>query len=181
MSAIVPLTFREARRYVAEHHRHNEPPRGHKFSIGLERDGELVGVVIAGRPVARGADDGLTLELLRLTTEGDRNACSKLYGAACRAAAALGYRKVITYTLAEEPGTSLRAAGFSEDAKLAARGDWEHTTGPRSADLPRLWEPAKMPTGPKVRWVRHLRAALPDPWAITAEALTSTSRESKEQ
>lgn len=157
-ATIVPLSFREACRYVAEHHRHNEPPRGHKFSIGLERDGALVGVVIAGRPVARGADDGRTLELLRLTTEGDRNACSRLYGAACRAAAAMGYQKVITYTLDDEPGTSLRASGFTVDAQLPARGGWQHTTGPRSADLPRLWDVAKMPIGPKVRWFRELPA-----------------------
>lgn len=156
---IVPLTLAEARRYVAEHHRHNEPPQGHRFSIGLRRDGVLVGVVIAGHPQARGADDGLTLELLRLATEGDRNACSRLYGAACRAAAAMGYRKVITYTLAEEPGSSLRAAGFIEDDRLDARGDWQHTDGPRSAELPRLWGPPKMPTGPKVRWMRLLRDA----------------------
>jgi hypothetical protein len=158
VTEIVPLTLAEARRYVAEHHRHNEPPRGHKFSIGLRKDGELVGVVIASRPVARGADDGATIELIRVTTEGDKNACSRLYGAACRAAEAMGYRKVITYTLAEEPGTSLRASGFTEDARLAARGDWQHD-GPRATDLPRLWEPAKMPTGPKIRWVRQLRAA----------------------
>lgn len=153
---IVPLTLAEARRYVAEHHRHNEPPQGHRFSIGLRRDGELVGVVIAGHPQARKADDGLTIELLRLTTEGDRNACSRLYGAACRAAAAMGYRKVITYTLAEEPGTSLRASGFTEDAHLEAHDGWKHTDGPRSAELPRLWGPPKMPTGPKIRWARVL-------------------------
>lgn len=158
MTTIVPLTLAEARRYVADHHRHNEPPQGHRFSIGLSRDGELVGVVIAGHPQARKADDGLTLELLRLTTEGDRNACSRLYGAACRAAAAMGYRKVITYTLAEESGTSLRASGFTEDG-TSEGGEWKHTGGPRSADRPRLWGPAKMPTGPKVRWIRRLAAA----------------------
>ena len=155
---IVPLTLAEARRYVADHHRHNEPPIGHRFSIGLRRDGELVGVVIAGHPQARKADDRRTLELLRLTTEGDRNACSRLYGAACRAAAAMGYHKVITYTLADEPGSSLRAAGFTEDRRTEGHDGWQHTDGPRSADRPRLWEPAKMPTGPKVRWVRTLAA-----------------------
>jgi hypothetical protein len=148
MSEIVPLTLAQARRYVAEHHRHNEPPIGHRFSIGLSKDGELVGVVIAGHPQARKADDGRTLELLRLTTEGDRNACSRLYGAACRAAAAMGYRRVITYTLAEEPGSSLRASGFTAEA-TSPGGEWKHTDGPRSADKPQLWGEAKMPTGPK--------------------------------
>lgn len=151
---IVPLTLAQARRYVAEHHRHNEPPVGHRFSIGLQRDGELVGVVIAGHPVARKADDGRTLELVRLTTEGDRNACSRLYGAACRAAFAMGYRKVITYTLADEPGSSLRAAGFRQDGMTTHRDGWVHTTGPRSGDRPRLFDPPLMPTGPKCRWER---------------------------
>lgn len=151
---IVPLTLKEARRYVAEHHRHNEPPIGHRFSIGLERDGALVGVVIAGHPQARKADDGRTLELLRLTTEGDRNACSRLYAAACRAAEAMGYRKVITYTLAEEPGSSLRASGFIEDGMTEGHEGWKHTSGPRSGDRPTLFDPPKMPTGPKIRWAR---------------------------
>jgi len=153
---IVPLTLAQARRYVAEHHRHNEPPRGHRFSIGLERDGVLVGCVVAGRPIARGADDGRTIEILRLTTEGDSNACSRLYGAACRAAAAMGYRRVITYTLAIEPGTSLRAAGFVSEAMLPARSAWAHTAGPRAMEMPRLFDPPKMPTGAKTRWARNL-------------------------
>jgi len=152
---IVPLTLAQARRYVAEHHRHNEPPIGHRFSIGLERDGVLVGVVIAGHPVARRADDGRTLELVRLTTEGDRNACSRLYGAACRAAAAMGYRRVITYTLVSEPGSSLRASGFLQDGTTAGHEGWVHTSGPRAMQMPRLFDPPNMPTEAKVRWVRE--------------------------
>jgi len=155
-SELVPLTLAQARRYVADHHRHNEPPIGHRFSIGLERDGELVGVVIAGHPVARKADDGRTIELVRLTTTGDRNACSRLYGAACRAAAAMGYRLAITYTLVEEPGSSLRAAGFVEDGVTAGHDGWTHSAGPRALDRPRLFDPPKMPTGPKTRWARAL-------------------------
>lgn len=150
----MPLTLAEARRYVALHHRHNDPPRGHRFSIGLRReDGTLAGVVIAGRPVARGADDGRTIELTRLTTTGDRNACSRLYGAACRAAAAMGYRRAITYTLDSETGTSLRAAGFRDEGPVRARS-WAHTKGPRCLDRPTLFDAPRMPTGPKRRWVR---------------------------
>jgi hypothetical protein len=152
---IVPLELAAARRFVAEHHRHNEPPIGHRFSIGLELDGELVGVVIAGRPVARKADDGYTIELVRVTTDGSRNSCSRLYGAACRAAAAMGYRRAITYTLASEPGSSLRAAGFKEDGRTAG-GEWAHTSGPRALQMPRLWGPPKMPIGEKIRWMRAL-------------------------
>ena len=152
---LVPLTLKEARRFVADHHRHNEPPIGHRFSIGLRRGDELVGVVVAGHPIARNTDQALTVELLRVTTDGSRNACSMLYGAACRAAQAMGYQRAITFTLEDEPGTSLRAAGFHEDG-TSGGGEWKHTAGPRSADKPTLWGPPKMPTGPKTRWVRDL-------------------------
>lgn len=154
-AVLVPLTLAQARRYVAAHHRHNEPPVGHRFSIGLSRDGNLVGVVIAGHPVARRLDDGVTLELLRLTTEGDRNACSRLYSAACRAAFAMGYQRVVTYTLTEESGSSLRAAGFSPDGLTDAHAGWQHGDGALNAAFrPRLFDPPKMPTGPKQRWSR---------------------------
>lgn len=158
LPALVPLGLREARAFVAAHHRHNEPPRGHKFSIGLRDSAtaELVGVVIAGRPVARGADDGWTIELVRLTTLGSRNACSRLYAAACRAAAAMGYRRAITYTLEEESGSSLRAAGFVEDG-LTAGGEWDPMAGLlRSGDKPTLFDAPKMPRGRKRRWRRDL-------------------------
>ena len=154
---IVPVTLAEARRFVAEHHRHNEPPRGHKFSIGLS-NGELRGVVVASRPVARGLDDGRTIELIRVTTVGDRNACSRLYGAACRAAAAMGYRRAVTYTLADEDGASVRAAGFVPDGQTKG-GEWSPMAGLiRSNQAPTLFDPPKMPTGPKTRWVRSLVA-----------------------
>lgn len=154
---IVPINLREARRFVAEHHRHNEPPHAYKFAIGLRRDAELVGVVVARTPTARLLDDGLTLEITRVTTVGDRNACSRLYGAACRAAAAMGYRKVITYTLEDEPGTSLRASGFTADS-VSEGGSW-HRDGRTAALYPtRLFDSPKMPDGPKTRWVRDLAA-----------------------
>ena len=152
---IRPIELRDARRFIAEHHRHSEPPIGHRFSIGLFSDDTLIGVVVAGRPVARKADDGRTIELTRVTTLGGHNACSRLYGAACRAAQAMGYRRAITYTLAEEAGTSTRAAGFREDGNSAG-GAWVHTAGPRAAELPRMFDPPKMPIGPKTRWVRDL-------------------------
>lgn len=152
---IAPVELRDARAFIAAHHRHSEPPRGHRFSIGLYDGEDLVGVVVAGRPVSRGADDGLTIELTRVTTTGSRNACSRLYGRACRAAAAMGYGRAITYTLVEEPGTSLRAAGFVRDGETPG-GAWQHTAGPRALDRPRLFDAPKMPTGPKVRWVRAL-------------------------
>ena len=112
MLSLVPVSLKTANAFVAVHHRHHKPTTGHKFSIGCECDGQLVGVVIAGRPVSRYLDDGRTLEVNRLCTTGEKNACSMLYGAAARAAKAMGYHKIITYTLDSEPGASLRAAGW---------------------------------------------------------------------
>lgn len=108
----IPLDFASAAEFVRVHHRHHTPPVGHKFSIGAIANDELVGVVIVGRPVARRRDDGQTLEVTRLCTTGHPNACSFLYGAARRAAFALGYRRIGTYILKREPGTSLVAAGW---------------------------------------------------------------------
>ena len=112
MMQLVPVSLRDANAFVARYHRHHKPVVGHKFSIGCEQDGRLVGVVIAGRPVSRYLDNGTTLEVNRLCTTGEKNACSMLYAAAARAAKAMGYRKIITYTLDTESGVSLRAAGW---------------------------------------------------------------------
>ena len=133
MLSLVPVSLKDANAFVAEHHRHHKPTRGHKFSVGCEAEGRLVGVAIVGRPVSRYLDDGLTLEVNRLCTTGKQNACSMLYAAAARAAKAMGYRKIITYTLDSEPGTSLRAAGWM----CAGRAGGKHWTGQRrpAADL----------------------------------------------
>ena len=113
MSLVIrPITLRDANRYVAEHHRHNMPTNGHKFSIACYDGDRLCGVAIAGQPVARKLDDGLTIEIRRVCTDGTRNACSILYGACSRCAKEMGYKRVVTYTLVSEPGTSLKAAGF---------------------------------------------------------------------
>jgi hypothetical protein len=113
----------------------------------------LVGVAIAGRPVARKLQDGATVEVTRTCTDGTKNANSMLYGAITRAAFALGYRRVITYTLASEPGSSLRAVGFRVDAELPARVGWDVPSRPRyETDL---FGNERTPVGPKVRWVRE--------------------------
>jgi hypothetical protein len=125
---IVPITFRHACEFVAELHRHNKPPRGHKFSIGLEASAKLVGVAMAGRPIARHFDDGFTLEVNRTCTDGTRNANSMLYGAVWRAAKAMGYTRCITYTQHDESGASLRAAGWLKVKELAARKSWAEST-----------------------------------------------------
>jgi hypothetical protein len=127
---IVPTTLAEANAFVSQHHRHHKPVIGHKFSIAAA-DGETVhGVVIIGRPVARGNDDGLTLEVNRCCTDGTKNACSMLYGAAWRATKAMGYRRLITYTLPAEGGTSLRAAGWTLVGERGG-GNWNTPARPR--------------------------------------------------
>ena len=142
---IAPISLKLAQEYVREHHRHNKPPIGHKFSVGLFVDDVLVGTATAGRPVARMLDDGLTLEVTRTCTDGTRNANSKLYGAICRAATALGYAKCVTYTQHDESGASLRGAGWAVAAQLPARNGWDVPSRKRSdigsADVARIrWE-----------------------------------------
>ena len=109
---LVPVSLRQANEFVAQCHRHHKPVVGHKFSIGCMAGGRLAGVAIVGRPVSRYLDNGFTLEVNRLCTDGTENACSMLYAAAWRAAKAMGYHKMVTYILDSEPGTSLRAAGW---------------------------------------------------------------------
>ena len=122
---LVPLSFKAACEVVNAIHRHHKAPQGHKFSIGLKDEaGVMVGVVIIGRPLSRYLDDGFTCEVTRLATDGSKNACSMLYGAAWRASKAMGYTKIITYILATEPGISLQAAGWVKEADLKAQDSW---------------------------------------------------------
>ena len=129
---IVPLTQREARAWIEEHHRHHPAPRGDVFRLGVaDESGRIRGVAMIGRPVARGYQDGSTLEVNRVATDGCPNACSALYGAAWRAARALGWRRLVTYTLASESGSSLRGAGWRIVGERAARS-WEADNDPES-------------------------------------------------
>jgi hypothetical protein len=161
---LVPISLADAKRYIAEQHRHNDPPTGHRVSVGIaDEDGRLRGVGVLGRPLARKSDDGVSAEVYRVATDGVPNGCSMLYGALVRAAWALGYRRVLTYTLEEEPGTSLRAAGWQSDG-MAGGGDWATPSQPQrlnASEKPTLFFAPKMPTGRKQRWVieRHEKAA----------------------
>jgi hypothetical protein len=140
---IVPTTLKAANAYIAQYHRHNRPVPG-CISVVAVSDGErLRGVAVVGRPIARALDDGFTAEVRRCCTDGAPNACSMLYRAAWRAVKALGYRKVITYTLPEEGGASLRASGFTLADANAGGGRWNRP-GRRAADT--------HPTGKKLRW-----------------------------
>lgn len=144
--ALVPVAFDQACAFVAAHHRHHLPPHGHKFSIGVATDDRVLrGVAMVGRPVARHLDDGATLEVNRTATDGTAHANSMLYAAAWRAAKALGYRRLVTYTQASENGASLRAAGWRVLAQRPPRPGWDRPSRPRedrgTAGVQRtLWE-----------------------------------------
>lgn len=133
---LCPVTIREANRFVESHHRHHKP-RNHAnfFAVGASAGGEIVGVAIVSQPNARFLCDGYTAEVTRLATDGTRNACSMLYRAAWRAARALGYRRLITYTLPEEGGASLRASGFKLIGE-AGGGEWSREGRPRVDEHP---------------------------------------------
>jgi hypothetical protein len=139
---LVPATREEANAFVLAHHRHHDPVIGHIFAVAAAVDETVVGVAIVGRPVARMLDNGWTAEVTRVCTNGARNACSFLYGACWRAARALGYRKLITYTLASEGGASLRAAGWRCVGE-AGGGSWSRRERPRVDTHP---------TQTKMRW-----------------------------
>ena len=124
------ITLAEANAFVSRYHRHHPPVVGHKFSLAAVKDGAIVGVCIVGRPVSRVRDDGITLEVTRLCTDGTRNACSFLYGAAAKACFALGYQKLGTYILASEGGASLRAAGWRLIGTTPGRS-WDTPSRPR--------------------------------------------------
>jgi hypothetical protein len=131
-----PVTRDEARAFVRQHHRHHTWPVGFLWLHGLQDgDGSLVGVSVVGRPVARGLDDGLTMEVTRLCTDSEPNACSALYGASRRAAIAKGYRRGLTYILASEDGASLRAAGWAHLWTVKGRS-WDTPSRPRTDKHP---------------------------------------------
>lgn len=143
---VAPIGLAEAKAFVVEHHRHHPPSVGHKFSVAVaDESGAVRGVAMVGRPVARHNADGWTLEVTRVATDGAANACSMLYATCWRAARALGYRKLITYTLVTEPGTSLRAAGWRVVGEVKGRS-WHCASRPRVDKHPTLdklcWEAA---------------------------------------
>ena len=141
--AIVPVTLAESKAFVTQHHRHHRAPVGGMFSLAISEHEAIVGVAIVGRPVSRMLADGWTAEVTRVCVlDGIKNGCSMLYGACWRAAKAMGYRKLVTYTLAEEGGGSLRAAGWRNLGE-AGGGSWSRKDRPR-VDM--------HPTQKKIRW-----------------------------
>jgi len=155
------VTKTVARQFVQEKHRHNEAPTPPQITmaVGVESGGVLVGVATAGQPVARGLCDGATIEINRVCTDGTPHSASMLYGAITRAAKALGYRRIVTYTLISEPGTSLRAAGWTVAVPIGARswGDENKAEQGRSRTDVTLWgERRNAAHEPKQRWERAL-------------------------
>lgn len=141
---IRPATLREANDLVARWHRHSKPVRGHRFSLAAV-EGDVVGIAIVGRPVAAELQKvPLTAEITRVCTNGHPNACSKLYAACRNVWRAMGGHRLVTYTLASEPGTSLKAAGFHIEAHLPARANWNTDKRPR----PNNTEPCPA----RIRW-----------------------------
>jgi hypothetical protein len=134
---VVPLELDEANALVAAWHRHHQPVIGHRFSLGvMDEDGHAHGAAIVGRPVARPLNPRAVIEVTRLVTDGTPNACSMLYAACARAAKAIGYERIQTYILDDEPGVSLRAAGWVYEGSVRGR-QWTHTDGrPRRTDQP---------------------------------------------
>jgi hypothetical protein len=143
----VPVTRSEAQAFVLNFHRHSKPPLGGLFQVGASDGLRMVGVAIVGRPVARRLQDGATAEVLRCCVIDDapKGTCSFLYGACWRAAKALGWRRLVTYTLARESGASLRGAGWKVVAELEANRPamWQTRPG-------REWQPVVGQQ--KLRW-----------------------------
>jgi len=155
-----PCELRDANEFVALHHRHHNPVQQHRFSLAcVGAEDRVHGVAIVGRPLARMLDTGLVVEVIRLATDGTRNACSMLYGAAARAARELGYDLIVTYVLASESGTSLKAAGWTCDGE-AGGGSWSRPSRPRPVQLALIDGSRHAPaTEAKVRWSKRLRSA----------------------
>ena len=151
---IVPITLRDANSFVTAHHRHHDSVTGCKFAVGLCKtvNGEdrLIGVAICGRPVSRMLDDGYTLEINRLCVTEDGNCCSMLYGACCRIAKEMGYRKIVTYILQSESGVSLKASNFRLEDDCCGGANW---TGSRKR------KDNAVPEEMKQRWIRILSAS----------------------
>ncbi len=149
---IVTVEQRDAKDFIRKWHRHNPPPAGWKFGFGIANGADLIGVCWVGRPVARMLDHKTIIEVNRLCVRDDLpkaltwNACSQMYGEAARNAQAMGYQKIITYTLITEEGTALKAAGWQKEL-VSSGGTW---------DRPSRYRKQKSPTVPKIRWAKYL-------------------------
>lgn len=139
---VVPCSIQDAKSFVDQHHRHHPAPVSGLFAVAAAMEDKIVGVAIVGRPVARFLQDGWTCELTRCCTDGTPNAASFLYGRAWRAAQMLGWKRMVTYTLASEDGGSLRGCGWKMVGHVRGRS-WSTPSRPRVD---------RHPTQSKMRW-----------------------------
>lgn len=156
---IIPITYKQASDFVNMYHRHHSASQGCKFCIGVQDNGKLVGVAMCGRPVARKLDDGFTLEINRVCTLGQKNACSMLYGACCRIAKNMGYKKVITYLLESENGASVKASNFVYDG-IAGGVNWTSERVQKEIKIYTILGEEIIKKQPpeemKTRWIKYL-------------------------
>ena len=154
-----PIELKQAQAFINQLHRHHSAAIRDKFRIAAKRGGQIVGVVQCGRPVSRVLDDGYTLEVLRLCTDGGKDVCSFLYSRCARIAKEMGYRKIITYILSTEPGTSLKASGWTLEDDNCGGATWENCTRTkeRPVQLSMIEQKQKYPVGvSKQRWAKKL-------------------------
>lgn len=145
---IKPVSLQESNEFIEQYHNTHKRIYGFKFGVGIvNEDNKLIGVATAGRPVSRHLDDGYTIEITRVcTNHSEKNMSSRLIGALSRASKALGYKKIISYTLVEEEGISFKASNFSP----------VHTTKAETWNRDKRKRIDKAPIGKKIRWEKEL-------------------------
>ncbi len=153
----VPMSFRDVSAYVSKYHRHHAPVRGDRFRLGVIAGDQLVGVIQVGNPVNRELNDGWTCEVVRCCTDGTRNACSFLYSRAARIAKELGYKKIITYILQSEMGTSLKASGWHLAKEGVGGGTWIRSDRLNFEEISLFDRKPKYSTEKKQRWEKELQ------------------------
>lgn len=156
----IPIELKDANAFVERLHRHHAPVYRDKFRIGCaDDDGHLIGVVQCARPVSRNMDDGKTLEVVRLCSDGSDNVCSFLYSRAARIAKEMGYERIITYILQSETGASLKASGWHCEADNVGGGSWDTPSRRRTVydqQLSLFEQKPKYSTQKKQRWSKLL-------------------------
>lgn len=153
-----PVELRDANAFVEQYHRHHTPVHRDKFRVGCFSNNKMVGVIQCGRPVSRYLDDGTTLEVVRCCSDGTRNVCSFLYSRAARIAKEMGYKRIISYILESELGTSLKASGWHLDARNVGGTNWNTPSRPRIAyeeQLSLFPQKRKYPEEKKQRWIKE--------------------------
>lgn len=159
MLTIKPIDLKSANAFVLAHHRHNGKVLVHRFSIACYDDDRLCGVAIVSNPSARKLDDGKTVEVKRVCTDGTYNACSILYGRCARIAKEMGWERIITYLLESENGASLRASGWEIEKEGVGGKNWDVPSRPRVVKEQTLFgdKVASYPIDQKkTRWVKQL-------------------------